>query len=358
MSSPPAAEASGSAGASSAVGTTPYRQCRGKDCRPPGPAPSPEPRFHSHWWNRETGQDYEAFWGNEFGAAALRAAEAIAAPGFSSSGKRRGKKFGGRRDDIGEAAAALSTPTEQKDEEGHEEPATCEPQPRQPTLPALPAQPAQGVEFPAPVVPVWKLLEAANGSASTSVTEEMAARQMLAHQQMVNSSVPVGRLVAGRSVVQGFGVFAAMAIGAQMVVTEFTGQHISEAVADKRVAAYQRSGQHGYVVQLGGDSMYVDLMRGGFPARLVNHSCEPNTYLHTVTAGMGDSEETRIFLFSLRRIAVGEEIVYSYPAPGSLDLGPAFSDECTCGAPICCGIMDNCDDILERMNSIDWHTAF
>ncbi|CAN0324961.1 unnamed protein product [Ectocarpus sp. 12 AP-2014] len=186
----------------------------------------------------------------------------------------------------------------------------------------------------------------------------MAAGQMLAYQQMVDSSVPVGRLVAGRSAVQGFGVFATSAIAAQMVVTEFTGPRISEAVAGKRVAAYQRSGQHGYVVQLRGDSMYVDLMRGGFPARLVNHSCEPNTYLHTVTAGKGDSEETRIFLFSLRRIGMGEEIVYSYPAPGSLGLGAAFADKCTCGAPICCGIIDNCDDILERMNSIDWHTEF
>ncbi|CAN0428324.1 unnamed protein product, partial [Ectocarpus sp. 13 AM-2016] len=62
--------------------------------------------------------------------------------------------------------------------------------------------PAQGVEFPAPVVPVWKLLEAANGSASTTVTEEMAAGQMLAYQQMVDSNVPVGRLVVGRSAVQ------------------------------------------------------------------------------------------------------------------------------------------------------------
>ncbi|CAN0534291.1 unnamed protein product, partial [Ectocarpus sp. 12 AP-2014] len=94
------------------------------------------------------------------------------------------------------------------------------------------------------VVPVWKLLGAANGSASTTVTEEMAAGQMLAFQQMVDSSVPVGRLVAGRSAVQGFGVFTTKAIAAQMVVTEFTGPRISEAVAGKRVAAYQRSGQH------------------------------------------------------------------------------------------------------------------
>ncbi|CAB1100809.1 unnamed protein product [Ectocarpus sp. CCAP 1310/34] len=101
------------------------------------------------------------------------------------------------------------------------------------------------------------------------------------------------------------------------------------------------------------------LVDTSLPLRLVPY---PNVLLvivcfAQVTAGKGDSEEKRIFLFSLRRIAMGEEIVYSYPAPGSLGLGTTLLDECACGAPMCCGIMDNCDDILERMNSIDWHTT-
>ncbi|CAM9729458.1 unnamed protein product, partial [Ectocarpus sp. 12 AP-2014] len=133
MSRSPATEASGGPTSHSAVGNTPYRPCRGKDCRPPGPAPTPEPTFHGHIKNSVTGRVSEGFWGSEFSAAAKKAVEASAAPRSSSCGKTPGKKSGRRDGELPEAVAALGTSTEQKEEEGHEQPAACEPQPAQPT---------------------------------------------------------------------------------------------------------------------------------------------------------------------------------------------------------------------------------
>ncbi|CAN0522403.1 unnamed protein product, partial [Ectocarpus sp. 12 AP-2014] len=105
------------------------------------------------------------------------------------------------------------------------------------------------------------------------------------------------------------GVFAADAIQPMYVLAEFTGEKITRTVAQQRVAAYRRMNFHGCVVRLAGDSyldsMTVDPLAEGCSPRLFNHSCQANTYLHTVAVGQGQSQEKRVFVCSLKSIEAG-----------------------------------------------------
>ncbi|CAN0504727.1 unnamed protein product, partial [Ectocarpus sp. 12 AP-2014] len=40
----------------------------------------------------------------------------------------------------------------------------------------------------------------------------------------------------------------------------------------------------GCIVQVGNDSVYLDALLKGYPAKFLNHSCTPNVYLYTVIA--------------------------------------------------------------------------
>ncbi|CAN0299651.1 unnamed protein product [Ectocarpus sp. 13 AM-2016] len=81
--------------------------------------------------------------------------------------------------------------------------------------------------------------------------------------------------------------------------------------------------------------MTVDPLAEGCSPRLFNHSCQANTYLHTVAVGQGQSQEKRVFVCSLKSIEAGQELCISYPAPGTVGLGPAVNNrgfECNCEA--------------------------
>ncbi|CAN0329758.1 unnamed protein product, partial [Ectocarpus sp. 6 AP-2014] len=87
----------------SAVDNTELRRCQGENCRPPGPAPSPVPSFHSHWGNSGTGQVSRGFWGPIDGPAAANAMRAVTA---ATSRRRKRQRLGQR----GEAAATGAAP--------------------------------------------------------------------------------------------------------------------------------------------------------------------------------------------------------------------------------------------------------
>ncbi|CAN0267505.1 unnamed protein product [Ectocarpus sp. 8 AP-2014] len=146
----------------------------------------------------------------------------------------------------------------------------------------------------------------------------------------------------------GCGVFAADMIQPMDVLAEFTGENITRTVAQQRVAAYRKMDFHGCVVQLAGDSyldsVTVNPLAEGCSPRLFNHSCQANTYLHTVTVGQGQqSQEKRVFVCSLKSIEAGQELCISYPAPGTIGLGPAVNTNCACGSPACRGFRCNCE---------------
>ncbi|CAN0363665.1 unnamed protein product [Ectocarpus sp. 13 AM-2016] len=123
------------------------------------------------------------------------------------------------------------------------------------------------------------------------------------------------------------------------VLAEFTGERITRTVAAQRVAAYRKMDFHGCVVQLAGDSymdsVTVNPLAEGCSPRLFNHSCQANTYLHTVTVGQGQSMGKRVFVCSLKSIEAGHELCISYPAPVTVGLGPAVNNrgfKCNCEA--------------------------
>ncbi|CAN0250041.1 unnamed protein product, partial [Ectocarpus fasciculatus] len=148
------------------------------------------------------------------------------------------------------------------------------------------------------VVPVCELLLAA--CESTGLGGETAGHGKHTFDQLVDRMLP-SRLHTGVSAVEGCGVFATVQIEPMDVLAEHTGQRITRAVAEQRVAIYRKMNFHvsaregrmciarGCVVQLAGDSMYVDSVAVGSMSvgynspRLFNHACKPNAYLHTVS---------------------------------------------------------------------------
>ncbi|CBJ30962.1 conserved unknown protein [Ectocarpus siliculosus] len=192
------------------------------------------------------------------------------------------------------------------------------------------ATPARDLQTSKPVVPVCELLLAAYQS--TGLDGETAGNGQLTFQQLFGKISP-NRLRTGASAVEGCGVFAADIIQPMDVLAEFTGERITRTVAQQRVVAYRKMDFHvsslrqGCVVQLAGDcyldSVTVGPLAEGCSPRLFNHSCQANTYLHTVAVGQGQSQEKRVFVCSLKSIEAGQELFLSYPAPGTVGLGPA-----------------------------------
>lgn len=72
-------------------------------------------------------------------------------------------------------------------------------------------------------------------------------------------------------------------------------------------------------------------------SRLVSY---PNVFLGAlcftqVAVGQGQSQEKRVFVCSLKSIEAGQELCISYPAPGTIGLGPAVNNrgfKCNCEA--------------------------
>ena len=59
------------------------------------------------------------------------------------------------------------------------------------------------------------------------------------------------------------------------------------------------------------------------PERFINHRCEPNTFIRTIS---GDR-----YVVALRRIRPGDEITYDYCVNGDGDT----AWDCSCGSPVC-----------------------
>jgi uncharacterized protein len=127
------------------------------------------------------------------------------------------------------------------------------------------------------------------------------------------------RLLARRSRIHRWGVFAAQAIPAGRKVIEYTGEKIGRQKAKQRWHTR-------YLFQL--DSYWtVDGAVGGSGAELINHSCEPNLETRILKG--------HILYFSRRPIRKGEEL--------TVDYNYDETDErmrCACGAGTCRGTIN------------------
>jgi len=122
-----------------------------------------------------------------------------------------------------------------------------------------------------------------------------------------------------RSRIDGFGVFAAEAIGAGARLGELTGEAITVAEARRRAEGRQRL----MLVELSA-SRAIDASRSSDPMRFTNHGCSPNARLQV--------EGGEIEFFALREISVGEELTVDY---GSSHHEGRLA--CRCGSAACAG---------------------
>jgi uncharacterized protein len=130
-----------------------------------------------------------------------------------------------------------------------------------------------------------------------------------------------------QSNVHGRGVYAMQFILDGKRIIEYTGERVSwEAAPD------DDSNPHTFNFGLD-DGDVINPEIGGNDARWINHSCNPNCE--------AIEEDDRIFIYAIRDIQAGEELLYDY----RLEIDEAITEAskkkfaCLCGASNCRGTM-------------------
>lgn len=123
-----------------------------------------------------------------------------------------------------------------------------------------------------------------------------------------------------KSHIHGRGVFARCDIPAGTRLTEYVGFPISKKKSDEQCLK-----QNSYLFTVNETSDLNGKVSWN-PARLINHSCEPNCEAEL-------DENDRIWIFSIRPIARGEELTFNY----GYSLEGFMKFPCHCGAPSCVG---------------------
>ena len=133
-----------------------------------------------------------------------------------------------------------------------------------------------------------------------------------------------------KSEIQGLGAFATRQIRRGQRIVEYTGEHIDNDEADRRYDDEKMKRHHTFLFIVD-DKEIIDAAVGGNDARFINHSCDPNA--EAVVEGK------QIFIYALRTIRPGEEILYDY----QYERTDEHTDEdeqfykCRCGAENCRG---------------------
>lgn len=131
------------------------------------------------------------------------------------------------------------------------------------------------------------------------------------------------------SEIHGRGVYATSLILEKSRIIEYVGELVSKKESDRRANA-----QHAKSLKTGDAAVYIFTLSknwdidGNVPwntARLINHSCNPNCEAFV--------EGRKIFIYSLREIAVGEELTFDY----GFDVDCFEDHPCRCGSDGCVG---------------------
>jgi SET domain-containing protein len=114
------------------------------------------------------------------------------------------------------------------------------------------------------------------------------------------------RITRRRSKVHGWGVFADTRITKNTRIIDYAGEKISHQESSRREQRYMKRGTI-WCFQI--NRRWVrDARVGGNIARFINHSCQPNCYVHI----LGDV----IWIRAARNIRKGEELTYDYMTDG------------------------------------------
>ena len=147
---------------------------------------------------------------------------------------------------------------------------------------------------------------------------------------MPQSPPPTPPFKIRRSRIQGRGAFATRRIRKGERITEYTGERISNAEADRRYDDDRMRRHHTYLFTLTQRTV-VDGGVGGNASRFINHSCDPNCDAVI--------EDGRIWIDAARTIPKGRELTYDYQYErvSNDDAADERKYPCHCGARECRG---------------------
>ena len=132
------------------------------------------------------------------------------------------------------------------------------------------------------------------------------------------------------SAIQGTGAFATRRIRKGARIIEYVGERITQDEADVRYDDEAMERHHTFLFNLD-DNTVLDAGTVHNESRYINHSCDPNCQALI--------DKGHIYIYALRTIEPGEELVYDYAYERTPDMGPE-SDAlyvCRCGSPKCRG---------------------
>ena len=159
-----------------------------------------------------------------------------------------------------------------------------------------------------------------HADATASARELLSPTEEPVEPRIDNTATPF-RLEARPSPIHRFGIFASQVIPRSVRVIEYTGERIGYREAERR-----RERPYLYLLWVAPGRL-IDGAVGGSGAEFINHSCAPNVVV--------DIMEGRVFFVSLRKIAVGEELLLDYRVGGDAPPMP-----CRCGAANCRGFLN------------------
>ena len=137
-----------------------------------------------------------------------------------------------------------------------------------------------------------------------------------------------------KSRIHGRGAFARRDIPAGTRLIEYVGLQVSKKKSDELSLR-----QNSYLFTLN-ESSDLNGKVSWNPARLINHSCEPNCEANL-------DENDHIWIFSIKPIARGEELTFNY----GYSLEDFMKFPCRCAAPSCVGYMVS-EELLPTVRSL------
>ena len=138
---------------------------------------------------------------------------------------------------------------------------------------------------------------------------------------------------------QNRGIFAKKDIEAGTIIGDYLGLLIPEKDEDK----YEKSNEMYLMYYDEGITVYPDPKKAGI--HILNHSCEPNSWMYTYKG--------HTLYFALRKIFKGEELTVSYQvSPIDEDCEPCIH-ACYCHTPICTGTMHMSEDKYDAWRIFD-----
>ncbi len=134
------------------------------------------------------------------------------------------------------------------------------------------------------------------------------------------------------SKIQGRGAFATRVIRKGERIIEYLGECIDDEESDIRYPDGEMGRHHTFLFAIGDGTRVLDAGPLEWPAKYINHSCDPNCEAL-------EEEDGRVFINALRKIDAGTELLYDYAYERTDD--HTEEDEalylCRCGSPKCRG---------------------